>query len=168
MIGIVLWSDATAGKAVIWCEDQGDLAFYSHVGSFEDYGIRVGDWVLFDVKLQGDLRLAHSIEVLHEPGCPNVADGLSASKPKRGGAVPLQLVGQEEEPGEGKGAEFAGSQAPATTAATAALLAQTHAACVKMPKDLADSVPGRSVLPAPAGQNVIAFPIKGDGGLRRA
>lgn len=27
MFGVVLWSNGVSGKAVIWCEDQGDLAF---------------------------------------------------------------------------------------------------------------------------------------------
>lgn len=27
MMGVVLWSDQQVGKAVIWCEDQGKLAY---------------------------------------------------------------------------------------------------------------------------------------------
>ena len=29
MLGVVLWSDAGDNKAVIWCEDHGDLAYFN-------------------------------------------------------------------------------------------------------------------------------------------
>ena len=29
MYGVVLWADASDTKAVIWCEDQGNLAYYT-------------------------------------------------------------------------------------------------------------------------------------------
>jgi hypothetical protein len=92
MIGIVLWSDTTAGKAVIWCEDQGELAFYSHVGTTENFAIRVGDWVSFDLKLKSDLRVALDIQVLREPGCPHLAENLAVADQKAGAASSLKLV----------------------------------------------------------------------------
>lgn len=76
MIGIVLWRDVTAGKAIIWCEDQGDLAFYSHPGTLDTFAICVGDWVSFGLRLQGDVRLAETIQVLLEPGCPELVEDL--------------------------------------------------------------------------------------------
>lgn len=27
MIGVIIWSDPIERKAIVWCEDQGDLAF---------------------------------------------------------------------------------------------------------------------------------------------
>lgn len=78
MIGMVLWSDAAAGKAVIWCEDQGDLAFYTHRGACEDCELGVGDWVSFELTLVSDLRLARDVQVLKEPGCPELAADLVA------------------------------------------------------------------------------------------
>lgn len=76
MIGIVLWRDVTAGKAIIWCEDQGDLAFYSHPSSIDTFVICVGDWVFFDLRLKEDVRLADNIRVLQEPGCPELVQDL--------------------------------------------------------------------------------------------
>ena len=34
MLGVVLWSDVSDRKAVIWCEDQGDLAYVNVVTPF--------------------------------------------------------------------------------------------------------------------------------------
>lgn len=76
MIGIVLWSDTAAGKAVIWCEDQGDLAVYSHVGTSGECAICVGDWVSFDVTSTDSLRIARDILILQEPRCPSLAASL--------------------------------------------------------------------------------------------
>ncbi|WP_278924275.1 MULTISPECIES: hypothetical protein [Pseudophaeobacter] len=86
MIGIVLWSDAAAGKGVIWCEDQGDLAFYIHRGTCEDHKLGIGDWVSFELILASDLRLARDLRVLEEPGCPElVADLVACGR----GGMPL-------------------------------------------------------------------------------
>lgn len=76
MIGIVLWRDVTAGKAIIWCEDQGDLAFYSHPDTIDTFVVCVGDWVRFDLRLSEDVRLAANIRVLQEPGCPGLVEDL--------------------------------------------------------------------------------------------
>lgn len=82
MIGIVLWRDVAAGKAIIWCEDQGDLAFYTHPDTIDTFVLCVGDWVIFDLKLSDDIRLAVDIRVLQEPGCPElVADLVGEEMP---------------------------------------------------------------------------------------
>ncbi|MGR3758908.1 hypothetical protein ACUXV3_02070 [Roseobacteraceae bacterium NS-SX3] len=78
MIGVVLWSDAALQKAVIWCEDQGDLAFYKQGDAARTQRLHTGDWVEFDVKLAGSLRLAEHPVVLDEPGCPDVAARLAS------------------------------------------------------------------------------------------
>ncbi|MEQ6247851.1 hypothetical protein ABMC89_03070 [Sulfitobacter sp. HNIBRBA3233] len=53
MLGAVLWSDEDAGRAVIWCADQGPLAF--HVGPPR---LRTGDTVSFEIELVVEHRLA--------------------------------------------------------------------------------------------------------------
>jgi hypothetical protein len=70
MIGIILWSDATEQKAVIWCEDQGDLAFLSSPERVQlpDTFFEVGDLVMFDVSTQRTLRLAQNTSRLG-PSC---------------------------------------------------------------------------------------------------
>ena len=58
MIGVILWSDTQERKAVVWCEDQGDLAFlgggdtrFDHLGQLE-----AGDILEFDVEVDGNFR----------------------------------------------------------------------------------------------------------------
>ena len=49
MNGVVLWSNESQQKAVIWCEDQGDLAFYSQEQCQALVDLHVGDLICFDL-----------------------------------------------------------------------------------------------------------------------
>ena len=70
MLGVVLWSDISDRKAVIWCEDQGDLAFVSgkdhgpEAGDFFD----AGDLVQFDMKMRDKTRFAMNPRLIVEQG----------------------------------------------------------------------------------------------------
>lgn len=62
MFGVVLWSDDAESKAIIWCEDHGDLAYYdAHQAT--DRGrvtLEAGDLVQFDVVEGRERRLARN------------------------------------------------------------------------------------------------------------
>ncbi|NSY37077.1 hypothetical protein GKC28_02205 [Leisingera sp. ANG59] len=79
MIGVILWSDAPLTKAVIWCDDQGDLAFYTNKAGTECAELNPGDWVEFDVTLSGNIRVAENLAIVLEQGSPGLADRLSAT-----------------------------------------------------------------------------------------
>ena len=79
MIGVILWSDAPLTKAVIWCDDQGDLAFFSNRAGTECAELNPGDWVEFDVTLSGNIRVAENLAIVLEQGSPDLADRLSAT-----------------------------------------------------------------------------------------
>ncbi|WP_353397396.1 hypothetical protein [Pseudophaeobacter arcticus] len=169
MIGIVLWSDATAGKAIIWCEDQGDLAFYTHVGTFDNFAIRSGDWVSFELTLENDLRVALDIQVLQEPGCPGLADDLAVASKKACAGSSLKLVAQEG----------ASCDIPVTaTAATCVAVAEKPGSPVRLGRpstagvrrEEAEQSHSRVVPLADddEAQNIIAFPLDAAGRLRRA
>jgi len=81
MFGVVLWSDTQERKAVIWCEDHGDLAFYRQSGCTENLPLDAGDWVQFDLTLDRHMRLAHNPKLVSEGVCPGLADALSAVSP---------------------------------------------------------------------------------------
>lgn len=81
MIGVVLWSEQSLSKAVIWCDDQGDLAFYSGADGAALLDLRPGDWVEFDIALSGKFRIANNLRVLVEQGSPGLADQLSTATP---------------------------------------------------------------------------------------
>ena len=78
MIGVVLWSDPLAGKAVFWCEDQGDLAYFD--GLNEDTDIKkafaAGDMVAFDVRRDRNYRLAWNAELVEQRACVDLQDRL--------------------------------------------------------------------------------------------
>jgi len=78
MIGVILWSDAAENKAVIWCEDHGDLAFLSAAESvvLPDPFFEVGDVVEFDVKTTHNLRLATNPERIEQSWGPALSDNL--------------------------------------------------------------------------------------------
>ena len=78
MIGVILWSDTAENKAVIWCEDHGDLAFLSAAESvvLPDPFFEVGDVVEFDVKTTRNLRLATNPERIEQSWGPALSDNL--------------------------------------------------------------------------------------------
>ncbi len=82
MFGVVLWSDAAARKAVIWCEDQGELAFYTPgEGSIHDAPVLdAGDLISFDMIVQQNVRKVSNPQILmasHSPDLPQkLRDGM--------------------------------------------------------------------------------------------
>lgn len=80
MIGVILWSDAADQKAVIWCEDQGELAFLSDAenASMPDPFFDVGDVVEFDIRTDRSTRLAKNTHRIQQNWGSTLSDGLSA------------------------------------------------------------------------------------------
>ena len=81
MLGVVLWSDVSDRKAVVWCEDQGDLAFvngkdqgFAH-GDFFD----AGDLIQFDMKMQDKTRLAFNPRLVAEQAGPSLPTALKSA-----------------------------------------------------------------------------------------
>ncbi len=80
MIGVILWSDAADQKAVIWCEDQGDLAFLSDCENvvLPDTFFEVGDVVEFDVQTRRNMRLVKNPSRIEQNWGSSLKDGLHA------------------------------------------------------------------------------------------
>jgi hypothetical protein len=78
MLGVILWSDASDRKAVIWCEDQGDLAFLNAsddvltAGAFFD----AGDLVQFDMEVNASMRRARNPKLVVEKVGAGLPDAL--------------------------------------------------------------------------------------------
>ena len=79
MFGVVLWSDEQDQKAVIWCEDHGDLAFYRNESDTCEVEMDAGDWVQFDMKMDKNQRKAHNPRLVCEGVYPELADSLCAA-----------------------------------------------------------------------------------------
>lgn len=76
MFGVVLWCDALANKAVIWCEDHGDLAYFRQTDAVEPVEMDAGDWVQFEVTTGCDMRYAHNPRLVAEGVFAGLADNL--------------------------------------------------------------------------------------------
>ncbi|MEO9821655.1 MAG: hypothetical protein ABJ370_10435 [Paracoccaceae bacterium] len=78
MIGVILWRDIDDGKAVIWCEDQGDLAYLDRIEDILDPEITlsVGDVVRFDMTIERNMRLALNVTRLLDNWGSTLGDAL--------------------------------------------------------------------------------------------
>lgn len=78
MMGVVLWSDPEDQKAVFWCEDHGDLAYYdaSEVLTLGEGFLNPGDMVEFEVSLERRVRRAHTARVIEAKVCNELQDHL--------------------------------------------------------------------------------------------
>ena len=78
MYGVVLWSDQEQNRAVIWCEDHGDLAFYSgtETSVFDAPDLDAGDLVQFELTRSRNMRLAINPKLIAEDEYPTLAQAL--------------------------------------------------------------------------------------------
>ena len=78
MIGVILWRDVDDGKAVIWCEDQGDLAYLDRLEDILDpvTSLAVGDVVRFDMSIERNMRLALNVTRLLDNWGATLGDAL--------------------------------------------------------------------------------------------
>jgi len=81
MNGVVLWSDECQKNAVIWCEDQGDLAFYAQKKSLKVVDLHEGDLICFDLTLQQNRRMAENPQVLAQSASVGLAQSLTDAEP---------------------------------------------------------------------------------------
>ncbi|MEZ5715430.1 MAG: hypothetical protein R3D85_09795 [Paracoccaceae bacterium] len=98
MYGVVLWSSKEEDRAVIWCEDHGDLAFYDGSGEsvFDGISLDAGDLVSFTVNEGREMRLATNPRLVAEQQYPGLADRLMSdgSMPRRPAAEAARPAGQ--------------------------------------------------------------------------
>ncbi|HKK98570.1 MAG TPA: hypothetical protein VJ928_10320 [Marivita sp.] len=94
MYGVVLWSDANAQKAVIWCEDQGELAFYTPCEqSLHDAPVLdAGDLIQFDVVVKQNMRKATNPQLLESSHSPDLPANLKSSQPADAKGTSAQKV----------------------------------------------------------------------------
>ena len=78
MIGVVIWSDQADRKAVFWCEDQGDLAYFEQTGAAgaNETFFDAGDMVSFEIHVDGKLRKARNAVLVGGRACSGLAEKL--------------------------------------------------------------------------------------------
>lgn len=97
MYGVVLWSDVSDKKAVIWCEDHGDLAFFggASASAFDGPALDAGDLVHFEVTENAPMRLAQNPELVAESHAPALAERLRAAMMAAGNTCSKEQSAQE-------------------------------------------------------------------------
>ncbi|MCG7623483.1 hypothetical protein MHM97_08915 [Epibacterium sp. Ofav1-8] len=81
MIGVVVWADTAKNKAVIWCEDQRDLAYYLRPSEAREGCVpNKGDLVEFETHYEGNMRIAENVMVLEAQTQSTLADALQAGE----------------------------------------------------------------------------------------
>lgn len=81
MFGVVLWSDPDQKRAVIWCEDHGNLAFLSSaaVQGDEICTVEAGDLVKFDIVEGGKVRCAKNARLIETDAYPQLVSNLQSA-----------------------------------------------------------------------------------------
>lgn len=85
MLGVVLWSDTNDNKAVIWCEDHGDLAFFNGGSEQPDalLGLDAGDLVQFELSEERHQRYAKNPRPVMHGAYSGLSDTLCAQTPDK-------------------------------------------------------------------------------------
>lgn len=97
MIGVVVWSNGSREKAIIWCEDQATLAYLQGDANFSGPGAwpEPGDLVELETRTVGNLRHALNVTMLSEQSCPQIprilAETQAATRPA------LRVVAQQDD-----------------------------------------------------------------------
>lgn len=75
MCGVVLWSNPDDQKAVIWCEDQGSLAYYVEPEDSAMSGVALdaGDLIEFELREERQFRRVTNPVLLVEDHAPELA-----------------------------------------------------------------------------------------------
>jgi len=84
MFGVVLWSDCAEHRAVIWCEDHGELAYYDAMEHPDavDLLMEPGDLVKFDLgQTSGRMRVVRNPSLVAEKQYPTLASELKTLEP---------------------------------------------------------------------------------------
>lgn len=83
MYGAVLWADRSANRALIWCEDHGELAFFEGEpsGSPDASKFEEGDFVAFKIRDGRGMRLAFEVKVVATDEYPRLAADLLCANP---------------------------------------------------------------------------------------
>ncbi|MFD1511243.1 hypothetical protein [Lacimonas salitolerans] len=77
MYGVVLWCSGDSRKAVIWCEDHGDLAYSQDIDT--DMVLEAGDLVRFRTEQTRRMRLARDVILVDHERYANLPERLKAA-----------------------------------------------------------------------------------------
>lgn len=82
MIGVILWSDPNQHKAVVWCEDHGDLAYLARPDliALPEPFVDAGDVIEFDLDCDKNTRRARNVRLLAPAVAAPLVDDLKTEQ----------------------------------------------------------------------------------------
>lgn len=88
MRGVIIWHCKTTERAVVWCDDSGELAYAGGHQSWANPGTRVaiGDYVAFELQPSTAARSCKNMRLIEQGMAPELAGILSNMKT---GPVPV-------------------------------------------------------------------------------
>ncbi|MFI0394780.1 hypothetical protein [Paracoccus jiaweipingae] len=94
MIGVVVWSSEPRQKAVIWCEDQGALAYLQGTDVLQGQMCwpQPGDMLELETETRGALRCATTVRMYREQSCPELPEILMGAADQARPAAHLRVV----------------------------------------------------------------------------
>lgn len=96
MLGVVLWSDPKSKTAVFWCDDHGDLAYFTAQAGDPEYyeAFCAGDMVSFELVFERNMRRACNPSLVQQSVCEGLDGHLrdAARNAPRAGADDGQTV----------------------------------------------------------------------------
>jgi hypothetical protein len=79
MRGVIIWHCKTTERAVVWCDDSGELAYAGGEQSWANPGTRVaiGDYVAFELQPFSAARSCKNMRLIEQGMAPELAGILS-------------------------------------------------------------------------------------------
>lgn len=92
MCGVVLWSNPDDQKAVVWCEDQGNLAYYvePEQGTTPGVSLDAGDLIEFELREERQYRQVTNPTLLVQDHAPELARQLGTCANSDATTVPAR------------------------------------------------------------------------------
>lgn len=105
MIGVIVWSSTAKLKAVIWCEDQGALAYLQGGDNIvgDNGWPEAGDMVELETEVRKDLRHAFNVRIVTEGRFTDLPELLRDSSASAAPVRPaLRIVSSQQLPVKGE------------------------------------------------------------------
>lgn len=82
MRGVIIWHCETTDRAVVWCDDSGDLAYAGGKQAWANPGrsVAIGDYVAFELQPQAGTRSCKNLRLIEQGIAPELAGILGRMK----------------------------------------------------------------------------------------
>jgi hypothetical protein len=83
MRGVVIWHCETTRRAVVWCDDSGDLAYAGDRSAWAvpAQKVAIGDYVAFDLRPLNSMRSCANMRLIEKGHAPELAGILNDMRP---------------------------------------------------------------------------------------